>query len=292
MARLARDRLWRSLTDYEFTAWAWHGLRLVNGHFRGVDVQRVPADEGGAARRDPGRAEPLGASPGQPAPREQRPRRPQHRLRARDAGGAGGVLARPAPALPARRLDRDRGVPQPCRLARRGRRSRSGEEPSTPPAAARLRDLRACSATTSRRSWRCGTPARLRRSDGTERVSTSSSPRRRDPRVLMVSQMYRPGWRAKLSDGRTVDGLPALRRRDRLRHPGRRQLGARSPSIRPRGSSSRRSAGRRAPQARFSSPRSPYGAGAPDPDPAEDRRYDRRPCRSPRRSTCRPRLRH
>jgi hypothetical protein len=26
----------------------------------------------------------------------------------------------------------------------------------------------------------------------------------------MVSQMYRPGWKARLSDGRTVDGYPLL----------------------------------------------------------------------------------
>jgi hypothetical protein len=34
-------------------------------------------------------------------------------------------------------------------------------------------------------------------------VGLAASPR---PRVLMVSQMYRPGWRAKLSDGRTIAG--------------------------------------------------------------------------------------
>jgi hypothetical protein len=34
-------------------------------------------------------------------------------------------------------------------------------------------------------------------------VRLAASP---NPRVLMVSQMYRPGWRARLSDGRTVNG--------------------------------------------------------------------------------------
>jgi hypothetical protein len=32
-----RDRLWRTLTDYSWSAWQWHGLRLVNGQMRGVD---------------------------------------------------------------------------------------------------------------------------------------------------------------------------------------------------------------------------------------------------------------
>ena len=35
MAPQARNRLWRSLSDYEFSTWVFHGLRLVNGHFRG-----------------------------------------------------------------------------------------------------------------------------------------------------------------------------------------------------------------------------------------------------------------
>src|SRR5262249_24855783 len=30
----ARDRLWRTLTDYNWSAWQWHGLRLVNGQMR------------------------------------------------------------------------------------------------------------------------------------------------------------------------------------------------------------------------------------------------------------------
>ncbi len=41
MAPLADDRLRRSLHDYEVVGWPLHGLRLVNGHFRGIDMHEL-----------------------------------------------------------------------------------------------------------------------------------------------------------------------------------------------------------------------------------------------------------
>jgi hypothetical protein len=38
MTQSARVRLWRTLTDYTWTSWEMHGLRLVNGHLRGDDM--------------------------------------------------------------------------------------------------------------------------------------------------------------------------------------------------------------------------------------------------------------
>ena len=104
------------------------------------------------------------------------------------------------------RLDRDRGVPQPGPLAGRGRRLAAREGARHVPAPAGLRDprpaLRRPVADPGAARAGPGSPP----SAGTARRSTCSSPPRPQQRVLMVSQLYRTGWQARLSDGRTVNG--------------------------------------------------------------------------------------
>jgi hypothetical protein len=207
MAPHARERLWRTMTDYAWPAWAWHGLRLVNGHFRGDDVgefEKAPIALHGEIRGDksvwPGVADGL------------------HRnASVLDVLNVGYVLAGPGDSVvkslvPVRRFR----VPDPNPTVITAYRN-----PDHWPDAAVLANTAKGVDTFSKRAG-CDIPGLLcddlspvlllrrpgaitsQRWDGLT-LDVRLAPMVR-PGVLMVSQLYRPGWRARLSDGRTVDG--------------------------------------------------------------------------------------
>lgn len=205
MAPLARDRLWRSLTDYEFIAWSFHGLRLVNGHFRGIDVHEFQQQKEtlhGEIRGEPSLWGPVPdnlpkassvldvlnvgyvlATPGEPVAPSLVPLR---RFRLADssvieayrnpAAWPDAVVLSPA----AKRLDAARARPG-CALSGLLCDDLSPVEALRRPGGV------------AQQTWQ-GTSLAVRLSPSFR------------PGVLMVSQMYRPGWRARLSDGRTVNG--------------------------------------------------------------------------------------
>jgi hypothetical protein len=194
----AEARLFRKAADYKFEGWSLHGLRLVNGLFKGVDMHEI----------SPARVYLRGEIRGDP--------RVSGSALTLDALNIGYVLATAPDDLASTlspdgvfrlenpsatiRVYRNRGAwpdanvlePAAKRIATLPRRN----DCSTPGllcadfvSVARLREPRAVRS----ESWH-GTDlsVKLAKTEG--------------PRVLMLSQLYRPGWQAELSDGRTVSG--------------------------------------------------------------------------------------
>jgi hypothetical protein len=194
----ADARLFRKWPDYKFEGWPLHDLRLVNGLFKGVDLHEFT----------PARVYLRGEIRG-----DERLARSRQAL---DALNIGYVLASPA----------DRVAPSLSRIA-----SFQLERPKATivayrnagvwPDAVALR-VGAKQIRSLPRRGGCSTPgllcadfapvARLRAPNGVRRVAWDGTDlsvklaRTARPRVLMVSQLYRPGWEATLSNGRTVSG--------------------------------------------------------------------------------------
>jgi hypothetical protein len=220
----ARLRLWRTLTDYQWSAWAWHGLRLVNGQLRGDDVsafQETKEALHGEIRGEQNLWE------------GSKDDLPQNRS-ALDALNIGYVLATPGEKVAPNLVPVKRFVlpgPKPGHEQMKLPFGSYAFPPRTTIVVYRNPDhwpdaqVVAPAATQLDRFTERGscqipgllcddlTPIeRLGRPGVTHtewhgttlHVDLSPSPA---SRVLMVSQMYRPGWRAQLSDGRTVPGF-------------------------------------------------------------------------------------
>jgi hypothetical protein len=215
MSNGANPRLFRTLSDYQWSAWAWHGLRLVNTHVRGVDVsefQKTKEALHGEIRGQVGLWE--------------GPDNLERTNSVLDVLNIGYVLATPGERVarrlvpvkrfrlvtPAYALEKDQ--PKETTIVVYRNPTHWPDAVVVAPQARRLTTL-------SPREG-CAIPGllcddlspilALRRPGGvtaqnwhgtTLNVRLAAS---RAPRVLMVSQLYRPGWRAKLSNGRTIDG--------------------------------------------------------------------------------------
>jgi hypothetical protein len=200
----ARDRLWRTLTDYQWPAWGWHGLRLVNGQLRGVDVSEFQETKEALHGEIRGEQSLWGG--------------PDNLPRAAgvlDVLNIGYVLAKPGEhvarsLIPVHRFR----LPEGTVIIAYRNPAHWGDAVVVSPRAKRSNtfDQRPdcaipgllCDNLSSIVPLRRPTGVTAQRWNGTTldvRLAAS-----REPRVLMVSQMYRPGWRAKLSDGRTIDG--------------------------------------------------------------------------------------
>jgi hypothetical protein len=205
----ARDRLWRRMNDYTASAWQWHGLRLVNGQLRGVDVtefQRMKKALHGDIRGEHDLS--IGA--------DDLPLASD----VLDILNVGYVLAKAGDEVaktlvPVRRFTLPAATPPGSTTIVAYRNpTHWGDAVVVSPRAKRL--------TTFEQRPDCAIPGLLcddlssivplrrpagvtaQRWKGTTldvRLAASSK-----PRVLMVSQMYRPGWHAKLSDGQTING--------------------------------------------------------------------------------------
>jgi len=186
---------------YEFAGWDLHGLRLVNGSFRGIDMRElVPMDERLHSE-----------IPGDKSlPKAQA---------ALNVLNVGYVLATPndsvAPALvPLRRFTLQDGrvivvyrnpFAWPDAVVLSSKVKAIDHLPSRPGCAkpgllcadfTPLEPLRRPGAHVHE-EWH-GTSLLVRLAPSAQ------------PSVLLLSQMYRPGWEARLSDGRTVGGYPVL----------------------------------------------------------------------------------
>jgi hypothetical protein len=198
MAAGADKRLFRKTVDYKFEGWPLHGLRLVNGLYKGVDMHELT----------PARVYLRGEIRGDPRVSSSAP--------TLDALGIGYVLATPG--------DRLASTLTPVttfKLQRPDATIRVYRNPGAwldaavlAPAAKRLQTLPVRSGCTTpgllcadfRPVARLRDPAVVQDEswDGTElKLKLAAS---RGPKVLMLSQLYRPGWEAQLSNGRTVSG--------------------------------------------------------------------------------------
>jgi hypothetical protein len=198
LAAGADQRLFRKATDYKFEGWALHGLRLVNGLFKGIDMHELT----------PARVYLRGEIRGDP--------RVSGSGLTLDALNIGYVLATPS----------DRVAPTLKRLTTFRLENPKAtivvyRNPRAWPDAVVLRQAARHVGTLPLRAG-CSTPgllcadfasvARLRiptgvRSEGWNRTDLSVMlATTAAPRVLMLSELYRPGWQAQLSDGRTVSG--------------------------------------------------------------------------------------
>jgi hypothetical protein len=194
----ADARLFRKATDYKFEGWPLHNLRLVNGLFKGVDMHEIaPAQVylRGEIRGD------------------ARVSRSELTL---DALNIGYVLASPAdhvaPSLTritTFHLER----PKATIIAYRN----PGAWPDTVALEPKAKQIgllprrRGCSTPgllcadfAPVANLRLSGEVRRQRWVGTDLSVTLARVTR--PRVLMISQLYRPGWEARLSNGRTVSG--------------------------------------------------------------------------------------
>jgi hypothetical protein len=199
----AEDHLFRSrLMDYEFAAWGFHGLRLVNGHFRGIDIhelvpvkERLHSEITGKAKLERSRTaldalniRYVVAERGEPVSRKLVPVK-RFRL---DEDGAVVVAYRNPSAWPDAVALSPR-VKQIDRLPSRPDCHRSGLLCADFSALKALR----LPGEVAGEAWH-GTTLEVR-------LVPSSR-----PAVLLVSQLYRPGWTARLSGGRSVSGYPVL----------------------------------------------------------------------------------
>jgi hypothetical protein len=194
----ADARMFRNATDYKFEGWPLHGLRLVNGLFKGVDMHEFA----------PARVYLRGEIQG-----DARVSRSELTL---DALNIGYVLATPA----------DRVAPSliritTFRLERPGATIIVYRNPGAWPDAVTLATRAKQIGLLPRRKG-CSTPGLLcadfasvagarfaggvRRQDWVDTDLSVKLARVARPQVLMISQLYRPGWEAKLSNGRTVSG--------------------------------------------------------------------------------------
>jgi hypothetical protein len=198
MAAGADQRLFRKAVDYKFEGWPLHGLRLVNGLFKGVDMHELA----------PTRVYLRGEIRGDP--------RVSSSALTLDALNIGYILATPsdhvAPGL-VKIATFKLHNPDATIIAYRN----AGAWPD-----AVVLDARAKHVGVLPRAPGCPTPGLLCASflpveflrvtagvewawDGTD-LRVRFRPKTTSPRVLMLSQLYRPGWQATLSDGRTVPG--------------------------------------------------------------------------------------
>ena len=201
MAPGAEDRLWRSTKDYEFAGWSIHGLRLVNGHFRGIDISGfTPVFEKlhGEIRADTSLPDVeaalnvlnIGYVLALPGESVSPSLNPVMRFRLED--GTVIVVYRNPSAWP------DAVVLSPAV----GQIGRLPARPGCPRPGLLCADFSPVEAlrrpgAISGEEWH-GTSLRVRLAPSTR------------PGVLLLSQMYRPGWTAQLSDGRSVAGHPAV----------------------------------------------------------------------------------
>ena len=198
MAPGADKRLFRKAPDYRFPGWSLHGLRLVNGQFKGIDMHEITPARVYLRGEIRGDARVAGSAT------------------TLDALGIGYVLATPddrvASTLRPIRTFRLQQPPativayrnpyawpdavllgaQPRRLAELPRRAGC-------PTPGLL-----CADFASVQPLPVRTTIREERWDGTT-LLVKLTPAAR-PRVLMLSQLYRPGWVADLSNGRSVEG--------------------------------------------------------------------------------------
>ena len=212
MAPLARDRLWRSLTDYQAATWMFHGLRLVNGHFRGVDVSEFQQTVEGLH----------GEIRGERSLWEGTTDNLQTAATVFEVLNVGYVLATPGERVASSLvLLRRFHLPPPLDAKLAATDVEVYRNPEAWPDAVvlapkanqidRLRPRAGCDIP----GLLCDdlspiVPLRQKGAVvGQEWHGTSLHVRlapRSQPAVLMVSQLYRPGWRAHLSNGRTVSG--------------------------------------------------------------------------------------
>jgi hypothetical protein len=208
MAPGAEDRLYRTLeslvnnnsadhTDYEFAGWSLHGLRLVNGHFKGTDLTELsPPDERLHSQL---RAEPT-------LPRA---------ARALDVLDVGYVLATPqdriSPSLVRTHTFRVQGgdVIEVYRNPDHWQDvavldPRAKQVGTLPLRAGCTTDGLMCADFSSVKKLGHDGAIASERWDGTT-LHVRFAPGAR-PGVLMLSQLHRPGWQAHLSNGRTVNG--------------------------------------------------------------------------------------
>ncbi len=194
----ADKRLFRKAVDYKFVGWALHGLRLVNGLYKGVDMHEIT----------PARVYLRGEIHGDP--------RVSGSALTLDALNIGYVLATPG--------DRLAPTLRPVTTFRLDHPAATISVYRNPEAWADAVVLRPEAKTIGVLPRRpgCTTPgllcadfapvARLRVQNGvlSERWSgpdlSVKLAKTTSPSVLMVSELYRPGWQAALSDGRTVAG--------------------------------------------------------------------------------------
>jgi hypothetical protein len=198
----AENRLFRSLTDYEFAAWPLHGLRLANGIFKGIELNELtPAKKKlkGEIRGDS---------------------RVADSALTLDVLGIGYVLATPHDRVPPSL----RHV-MTFRLEKPEAQIDVYQNPGRWADAVVLRATARGLGTLPRRPG-CDEPGLLcadfRRVVGLQedaRVGTSewqgatlhaTFASGTVPRTLLLSQIYRPGWQAKLSTGETVRGYRLL----------------------------------------------------------------------------------
>ena len=202
MAAGADKRLFRKTVDYKFVGWPLHDLRLVNGLYKGVDMHEIT----------PARVYLRGEIRGDP--------RVSGSPLTLDALNVGYVLAAPG--------DRLAPTLKPVTKFRLEHPAATIDIYRNPGAWA---DVVVLEPEVKRivilpRRPGCSTPgllcadfrpvAGLRRPGGV-RAEHWEGPdlsvklaRTTGARVLMVSELYRPGWQAKLSDGRTVSGYRVL----------------------------------------------------------------------------------
>jgi hypothetical protein len=198
MAAGADQRLFRKAVDYKFEGWPLHGLRVVNGLFKGVDMHELT----------PARVYLRGEIRGDP--------RVSSSATTLDALGIGYVLATPADRLAPglKRITTFRLHNPDATIVAYRNPGAWGDAVVLAPEAKRLGTLplRPGCDTPGLLCEDFGPVARLRKPaavngqhwDGADlkvRLRPQSG-----PTVLMLSQLYRPGWRGTLSDGRTVNG--------------------------------------------------------------------------------------
>jgi hypothetical protein len=198
LAAGADKRLFRKAADYKFEGWPLHGLRLVNGLYKGVDMHEIA----------PARVYLRGEIRGDP--------RVSASALTLDAMNVGYVLAAPGDRLaPTLRRLTSFHLDHPAATIVAYRNPEAWPDTVVLQAAAkRLEALprrRGC-ATAGLLCADFRPVARLRvpravqseKWDGTD-LAVKLRPAA-EGRVLLLSQLYRPGWQAQLSDGRTVSG--------------------------------------------------------------------------------------
>ena len=198
IAGSANDRITRSRADYEFAAWGLRGLRLVNGHFRGTDMSsllpvketllsEIFADPPLATSRPALDVLNIGYVLGEPSDKVAPGLRRIRRFRLYD--GAVIDVYRNATAWPDAVLLSPQAKSLESLPARKDC-SNPGLLCGDFTRVVSLRRPRDVAAET----WHGATlDVRLR-------------PARHDS-VLMLSQLYRPGWQAHFSNGKTVSGF-------------------------------------------------------------------------------------
>jgi hypothetical protein len=213
MAPGAEERLWRSLdttawrsvgnrADYEFAAWSLHGLRLVNSRFRGADMTELTPERTALDAQ-------ILAEPTLPADKT-----------ALDALDIGYILGTPAdrvaPSL-AKVKTFQLSDPPATIVAYRNPGAwpdavvvdpRAKTISSLPPRAGCKSPGLLCARFDFVAALRRPGLVRGERWDDTDLVVSLASSSK--PHVLMLSQVHRPGWKARLSNGETVPGYKLL----------------------------------------------------------------------------------